>query len=153
VARLTDDIRKLILADYHVGISQRQLALDYDVSPATINKLCKGIEPKNTDKVNTLVAVNMELSSQSEREVNAIIREVNAEVAFRLKNDKDLQAIQDKVNEMAFSIDSPSAALALMSATVKHREARLGKGAEVAVQVNNNITAIERRIIDVHPDD
>ena len=33
-----------ILADWKVGISQNQLAKNYDVSPATINKICKNVD-------------------------------------------------------------------------------------------------------------
>ena len=47
MARLNDDQREKILAQFHAGASQNELAKRFEVSPATINKLCKGIEPKN----------------------------------------------------------------------------------------------------------
>ena len=39
MARLTDETRAKILDEFHLGKSQNQLALEYEVSPATINKL------------------------------------------------------------------------------------------------------------------
>ena len=43
VGKLTDKIKEQIIADYKAGISQNQLAKNYKLSPATINKLCKNI--------------------------------------------------------------------------------------------------------------
>lgn len=78
-----------------------------------------------------------EISSQSSHLSSQHISAIDAEVSFKLSNDKDLQAIQDKVNLMVANIDNPSHALALMTATVKHREARLGKSPDTAIQINN----------------
>jgi len=46
MAKLTDEIKERIIADYNVGKSQNWLAKKYELSPATINKLCKGIVRK-----------------------------------------------------------------------------------------------------------
>ena len=157
MARPSEETKAQILAEYHAGVSQRQLALNHNVSSATVNKLCKGVTPKNASKVNALVSVNIELSKQSEREVNAVIKEVNDEVAFRLRSDRDLQAIQDKGNSMIDSLDSPQGVLALMTATVRHREARLGKSPDTAIQINTSsaqvITASEVKRIRAQLDD
>jgi hypothetical protein len=53
------------------------LAKKYQCSPATINKLCKGLVPKYKDKVNDEVALRSELSSESEYLVNTFEKEVN----------------------------------------------------------------------------
>lgn len=53
MAKLNDDLKNKILADWKAGISQNQLAKRYDVSPATINKLCKGIEQSNIEQSNS----------------------------------------------------------------------------------------------------
>ena len=47
MARLTDEIRAKIVDDFHLGKSQNWLATQYEVSPATINKLCKGLIQTN----------------------------------------------------------------------------------------------------------
>jgi hypothetical protein len=80
MAKLTDDIKSKILADWSVGISQNQLAKKYNMSPATINKLCKGVEQSNVDLVNSKVAVITALQSKTEYEVNSIESEVNTKV-------------------------------------------------------------------------
>jgi len=82
--KLTDDLKDKILADYHIGKSQNQLAKDYNYSPATINKICKGIEPKYKDKVNTVVAIKSELAEESEYQSECFDKEVNNQL--RRKN-------------------------------------------------------------------
>ena len=77
MARLTDEDREHILSDFHIGKSQNQLAKDYSVSPATINKLCKGITPKYKDKVNAVVAIKSELANESEYQSECFDKEVN----------------------------------------------------------------------------
>ena len=52
MARLTQDTKDKILADFHTGyFSIRQLADKYETSHTTVNKLTKGIEPKHKTKV------------------------------------------------------------------------------------------------------
>ena len=77
MARLTDKQRDMIISDFNIGVSQNQLALKYECSPATINKLCKGLEPKYKDKVNTVVAIKSELSKESEYQSECFDKEVN----------------------------------------------------------------------------
>ena len=50
MAKLTDDLKDKILSDFHIGKSQNWLATNYNLSPATINKLCKGLVPKYKKK-------------------------------------------------------------------------------------------------------
>ena len=77
MARLTDKQRDMIISDFNIGVSQNQLALKYECSPATINKLCKGLEPKYKDKVNTVVSIKSELSKESEYQSECFDKEVN----------------------------------------------------------------------------
>lgn len=77
MARLTDKQRDMIISDFNIGVSQNQLALKYECSPATINKLCKGLEPKYKDKVNTVVSIKTELSKESEYQSECFDKEVN----------------------------------------------------------------------------
>jgi DNA-binding XRE family transcriptional regulator len=78
MARLTDSDREKILSDFHIGKSQNELAKKYNCSPATINKLCKGVVPKYKDKVNTVVSIKSELSEESEYQSECFDKEVNA---------------------------------------------------------------------------
>lgn len=47
MAKLTDDLKDKIISDFHIGKSQNWLATNYNLSPATINKLCKGLKQTN----------------------------------------------------------------------------------------------------------
>ena len=111
MARLTDRIRDNIVNQFHLGVSQYQLAKDFEVSPATINKLCKGLTPKLKDKVNEAVAIKSALVLESESLVNAFDTKVNeicrfkgivfnlTEKALKKANDiLDYGTVEDKIN-------------------------------------------------------
>lgn len=83
MARLSQDTKDKILDDFHLGKSQNELARLYEVSPATINKICKGIKQKYVDKVNTIVSIKSELSEESEYLVNAFDKEVNRQLMLK----------------------------------------------------------------------
>ncbi len=60
MARLSDNDKELILADFHTGqFVQRELAKKYEVSTATINKLTKGVEPESINKSSVLKFASM----------------------------------------------------------------------------------------------
>lgn len=141
MARLTDEQKEQIVADFHVGKSQNELAKIYRVSPATINKLCKGMTPKHLEKVNTLTRINTELAQESEYQVNAIHREVDErtrhiayfnEASYKVTQ-KALQVLDEKDDISTGDIRNVSEVVA------KQREGVLGKAPDVAVQVNNGV--------------
>jgi len=120
VARLNDDQRELILADYHTGhYTQRELSKKYEVSTATINKLTKGKEPKHEQKVNAIVKATGDLyaeSEQNEHEVNAVHKVIEDKTRYlRLIND-NASKLAGKLNTMIDQIDTPSDALTLANA-------------------------------------
>jgi len=108
MAKLTDDIKLKILADWKAGISQNQLAKKYDVSPATINKICKGIEQSNIHLVNSQVSVITELNGKSEYEVNSITEEVNNKVRRNSLINNNAELLASKIPTMLEQIDTPS---------------------------------------------
>lgn len=133
--RLTDDQREKILAQFHAGASQNELAKRFEVSPATINKLCKGLEPKNLEKVNTLTRIKTELAGQSEYEVNAIHAEVDERTKHILFfNSAAIRNVQEAMNEPCGSQQDFRARAETIS---KGREVVLGKSPDTAVQINN----------------
>lgn len=150
MARLTDEQWENVRADFEVrNLPNTELALKHGVTETAIRKRAKrdgwikGVSSSLvTDKVNIINDV-MELSSKSSNLSSNHLAVIDDEVSFRLQNDKDLQAIQDQVNLMVRNIENPSHALALMTATVKHREARLGKSPDTAIQINNNTSSPE----------
>ena len=124
-----------MLADFHAGKSQREIARKYEVSQATVNKLCKGIEPKNVDKVNALTRIKTELAEQSVHEVNA----VNTEVDERMKHIlffnnaavRNVKAAMDLECSTQFEIKARAETI------LKGKEVVLGKQPETAIQINN----------------
>ena len=135
MARLTDDIRQKILADFHTGKSQNFLAKKYEVSPATINKLCKGVEPKHVETVNTLTAINTALSEESEYEVNAIQREVDERTKHILFFNS--VAVRNVREAMELSCATQFEIKARAETILKGKEVVLGKTPDTAIQVNN----------------
>lgn len=100
MARLTDTQREHILADFHIGKSQNELAKKYECSPATINKICKGVIPKFKDKVNTVVAIKSELSNESEYQAFTFDKEVNEQLRRRNLVFGGVEKAVKKMNEI-----------------------------------------------------
>ncbi len=107
MAKLNDDLKERILADWKAGVSQNQLAKRYDVSPATINKLCKGVEQTNVDLVNTQVAVITQMNSKSKCEVNSIEAEVNNKVRRHSLINNNAELIASKIPTMLEQSTTP----------------------------------------------
>jgi len=136
VARLNDDQRARILADFHAGKSQQALAKKYEVSTATINKLCKGVVPKHADKVNALVSIRTALSEESEHEVNAVHKEVDERTRHVLFFNS--MALRNVKEAMEMDCESQFDFRARADTILKGREAVLGKAPDTAIQINNN---------------
>ena len=114
MAKITDEVRVLILADYHTGhFTQRELSRKYAVSTATINKLTKGIEPKHTEKVNAIVTATRELNKESEQEVNAVHLIVNKQLTREELIYGNAEKLAGKLTTMIDQIDTPSDALTI----------------------------------------
>ena len=146
MARLTDEQRELILADFHTGqYSQRQLATLHKVSSRTINILVRDIEPKHKDKVNTSIAIKTALAEESKHEVNAVNREIeertkhillfqNSASRNQVVANKVLTVIEDKdkVDEKdLYSLDAHS------RITQRNKETVLGKDKTVELNKTN----------------
>ena len=100
MAKLTDKIRERILADFNIGKSQNWLANEYELSPATINKICKGLTPKYKDKVNAIVSIKSELSQESEYQSECFDKEVNE----KLKNKNLVYGVTQKALKKAHDL-------------------------------------------------
>jgi len=109
MARLTDQDRELILADYHTGhYTVRELAQRHSIGKTTVAKMVKDIEPKNKDKVDTLVTIHTELSEQSGQEVDSVSRLVDEKTKhLKLINDNATK-LAGKLATMADQIDTPN---------------------------------------------
>lgn len=155
MAKITEVLKLKIIADWKAGVSQNQLAKRYDVSPATINKLCKGIEQSNVHLVNSQVSVITELNGKSEYEVNSITAEVNDKVRRHSLINNNAELIASKIPTMLEQIDSPSDLKTLAEANdrlaitlkVADRHAKSGD-VNVNTQTNVGIQTITRKIVD-----
>jgi len=175
VARLTDQTRAKILADFHIGKSQNWLAKEYQCSPATVNKLCKGVIPKYKDKVNAVVAINSDLSRESEyqsecftKEVNELTRKANlvygvVEKAIQmnhdlLKNNKvvdriglgeGVQAFRErKLNtaDIKNIIESTDKASVTLGVNQRHANQNINVNTQTNMQNNQNI-ALNKKVV------
>ena len=159
MARLTDEQWSIVRADYEVrSLSNYELAEKHGVTETAIRKKAKqygwvkGQSSHLVDEKVSIIKGVAQFSSQSSRISSHHNIVIDDEATFKMNNDKDLQEIQNVVNKMVRSIDNPTHALALMNATVKHREARLGKSPDTAIQINNNPVQDGIKIELVRPD-
>ena len=144
MARLTNLQWAEVKADYEVkNLSNRELAAIHGVSESGIRKKAeqdswvKGGSAHLISMNYNVIKEVSEIGAQSAQLSAQHLIAISDEVSFRLQNDDDLQAIQNVVNKMAKSVEIAPHALALMTATIKHRDARLGKSPETAIQINN----------------
>lgn len=152
--QLKQNDRDEILAEFHTGISQNQLAKNHKVSTATINKICKGIKPKFKEKVNAVATIKAELSLESEYQSECFDKEVNrkAKVEEFLHNAtmKNLTSMMAKVKVRENSKDDYNDDDLLMSdhkacqETIYKAGQTLGivnqPSTQVSVNTQNNLT-------------
>ena len=138
MARLTDETRAKIVDDFHLGKSQNWLATQYEVSPATINKLCKGLIPKYKDKVNTVSAIKSEILQESEYLVNTFDKEVNARTQHLLLFQNSALKNQKKANELLELTDDMKDIESHARITKTNKETVLGKEIDTIINNTNN---------------
>ena len=81
MAKLTDNDKKLLIADYHTNrYSQRELSKKYNTSIGTVNNLTKVITPKNEHILNAQITMLSAKSHLSDIEMNAILNTAQEEV-------------------------------------------------------------------------
>ena len=145
MAKLTDDLKDKILSDFHIGKSQNWLATEYEVSPATINKICKGLTPKYKEKVNTVSAIQSEVLQESEYISEYFDKEVNKRTQHLLLFQNSALKNQQKANEILDITDDIKDLEAHARLTKTNKETVLGKDPDMiinntnATQLNNNI--------------
>ena len=155
VGKLTDKIKEKIIADYKAGVSQNQLAKNYKLSPATINKLCKNILQENVEIVNTLVntaiATNRALEGKTEIEVNSIERIVDEKTRHLLYFQNAALRNQKKADEMLEMSDRIADVEAHSRITARNKETIFGKEPQTIINNTNaqqtEVTEIRRTIV------
>lgn len=141
MAKLNDELKDKIISDFNVGISQNALSKKYNLSVATINKLCKGKEPIFLEKVKTVATIKTELDAQSEYQAFTFNEEVNRLTKDTLLIHGVTRKLINKANEMSDYIDAPSDLNLLVSAVDK-ASLTLGVNSRHAkTEINNTANA------------
>ena len=83
------------------------------------------------------------VEQETEQKLNATERAVfdavvRDDVAFRLQNDADMEAVRQHVMMLSATTEKATDAKAIMETLRIQREARLGKAPDTAIQINNN---------------
>ena len=149
MARLTDEQWALFDAEYRATTEGSKpiirYAEKYGCTESAIRQRIKnkgligGETSDYIEKKIKLVKDLQEFKRETSDKTSEELRVVDDIVEFRIRNDYDLQAIQSRLMDMLPAIDSPQGILAAMTATTKHREAKLGKQPDTAIQINNNV--------------
>ena len=150
MAKLTDNDKLKILADWKAGISQNQLSKNYSLSPATINKICKGIEQSNVQIVNAKIAIATELQNKNEYEVNSIERIVNDELrrknlvyGVQEKAIKKAETMLDQIDtplDLKNIVDAVDKASLTLGVNQRHSNQNINVQTNTAMQTNTEIT-------------
>ena len=147
MAKITEQSKSLILADFHTGqFTQRKLAKKHKISVASINKIVGGMDAKHEQKVNTILTAHSELMGEDEQEVNAVqlvIDEQLKHIAFfknsALQNQQYSNKVMKEKNSDMNILESHS------RITQRNKETVLGKDKTTEITNTNaqqNITEI-----------
>ncbi len=135
MAKLNNELKSKILDEFHLGKSQNQLALEYELSTATINKLCKGLKPKYKEKVNAVSAIKSEILQESKFLSECFDKEVNKRTQHLLLFQNSALKNQAKANEVLEVTDDLKDLEVHARITRINKEVVLGK--EPDTQINN----------------
>lgn len=146
MAKVSEELKEKIVAQWQAGRTQGWLAKEHNLSKATINKFCKGVEQVNVDLVNAQVAIKTELAPQSEQKVNAVNELVDERTRHLIYFQNSAMRNQKLANEVLEreaqkSGDDALGMVALEAharITGRNKETVLGKQPENAIQINNN---------------
>lgn len=148
MARLTTEQWDKVKADYITGrYSTRALAERHNVSNAAISKRAKseGWQALDAEVVDDLVHSKLvidhgidEMAKVNKVNTVNLTASVNDLVEFEIKSNNRMAMVEDKAMMMLDEIERPTDAKAIMETLVKHREARLGKSPDTAIQINNS---------------
>ena len=150
MAKITDEIRAKILDEFHLGKSQNWLANEYEVSPATINKICKGITPKYKEKVNIVSSIKSEILQESKFLSECFDKEVNTRTQYLLLFQNSALKNQAKANELLELTEDMKDIESHSRLTKTNKETVLGKDPETVINnanVQSNDTAMQINII------
>jgi nucleoid DNA-binding protein len=83
------------------------------------------------------------VSKVSKVDSGNLLESLNELAEFEIDSNKKMALIDKKNLDLLEMAERPSDVKAIMETHIKHREARLGKSPETAIQINNNINSID----------
>lgn len=146
MAKITDEIRAKILDEFHLGKSQNWLANEYEVSPATINKICKGVTPKYKEKVNIVSSIKSEILQESKFLSECFDKEVNTRTQYLLLFQNSALKNQAKANELLELTEDMKDIESHSRLTKTNKETVLGKDPETVI---NNANVQENKNLEI----
>lgn len=149
-AVITDELKELILADFHTGgFTQRELAQKHGVSKSAVNKLVANLTPKNATLVDNAVAIKSELAGLSGQELVSVHNVVDERTKHLIYFQNSALRNQKLSNELLdYSNDSGELSFAELEShsriTARNKETLLGK--EPTTVINNQNAQISQEI-------
>lgn len=150
MARLSAEQWAMARADFEIrGLSVTEIARQYGCAKSAVSMRAKAdgwqagkTEQAVADKSNAIMQL-ARVEQETEQKLNATERAVfdavvRDDVAFRLQNDADMEAVREHAMSLLPLIEKPLDAKLLMETLRIQREARLGKAPDTAIQINNN---------------
>ena len=157
MARLSAEQWMMARADFEIrGLSVSEIARQYGCAKSAVSMRAKAdgwqagkTEQAVADKSNAIMQL-ARVEQETEQKLNATERAVfdavvRDDVAFRLQNDADMEAVREHAMSLLPLIEKPLDAKLLMETLRIQREARLGKAPDTAIQINNNAPEIDPR--------
>lgn len=144
MAKLTEQIREKILADYKMGASKRSLSMKYELSIATIFKICKDTSQEDAKLVKQQVAINTQLAEKSETEVKAFHNAVDTATKHLIYFQNRALANQKKADELLEFADDLADIDAHSRITARNKETVLGKSPETIIHNTNAQQNVEQ---------
>ena len=150
MARLSAEQWAMARADYEIrGLSVTEIARQYGCAKSAVSMRAKAdgwqagkTEQAVADKskaIMQLARIEQETEQRLSATERAVFDRVVADdVAFRLQNDSDMEAVREHAMRLLPMVEKPADAKALMETLRIQREARLGKSPDTAIQINNN---------------
>ena len=134
------DKKDAILIDWRLGIlSMRHIADKHKVSKSAVGDLCKGVERDAKATVDDGVQYKQGLMIHGGRMADAIEETVDDIIKFEKVNNSRMELVAKKAISMLDTAERAGDVASVMGVLKTHREARMGKAPDVAVQVNNNV--------------
>lgn len=152
MAKITNEIKEKILADFHTGAySVRQIADRVGISHVAVHKIVKGKTPKFKEKINTQIAFKTELAQESLQQINSVNEVIENATKHLIFFQNRALANQKKADELLEYAEDFADVEAHSRITARNKDTVCGK--EPMTQINNTNAQQNNRQIIISQDD